>query len=268
MTKKCVFFDADGTILDIEKGVPADVKPAIRQLIQNGHLAFLCTGRSRAYIPKEVEELGLTGMITNLGAYMEYQGKCILNREISTQDAKRAVEILRNCGMVPVLEGAEYMYYDLDEYTTDVDWFADLITRDVGARRLPIRGNESNLHISKISAKKMPGCFPQKACQELEPIFDSIRHEGNFVGKTIEFITKGCSKGLAICVICAVLGIDMRDTIAFGDSNNDLAMFQVVHTKIAIGNGSSELIRQADYVTDPLEKGGIPKALRHLGLIS
>ena len=35
-----------------------------------------------------------------------------------------------------------------------------------------------------------------------------------------------------------------------------------------MGNGSSALIRQADYVTDPLEEGGIPKALRHLGLIS
>lgn len=267
MTKKCIFFDADGTLLDIEKGIPADVKPAIQTLLKNGHLAFLCTGRSRAYIPKEVEELGLTGMITNLGAYMEYRGNCILNREISPQDAWYAVKTLRQNGLVPVLEGSDHMYYDLDEYTTEVDWFADLITRDLGAKRLPIRGNEHHLHISKISAKKMPGCFPQKACRELEPIFDSIQHEGDFVGKTIEFITKGCSKGLAICVICAVLGIDRKDTIAFGDSNNDLAMFQVAHTKVAMGNSSKELMRHADYVTAPLFSGGIQTALRHLHLI-
>ena len=46
------------------------------------------------------------------------------------------------------------MYYDLDEYTTEVDWFADLITRDLKTRHRSICGNEKNLHISKISAKK------------------------------------------------------------------------------------------------------------------
>lgn len=265
--RKCVFFDADGTILDIEKGVPADIKPAIAQLTANGHLAFLCTGRSRAYIPKEVEDLPLSGMITNLGAYMEYQGKVLFNRELSTSDARFAVETLRRCGFVPVLEGSEYMYYDLDEYTTEIDWFADLITRDLGTKLLPIKGNEDNLHFSKISAKKTPGCSVDKVCGELNFLFDHICHEGDFVGKTVEFVTKGCSKGLAICVICAVLGVDAKDTIAFGDSNNDLSMFDVVHTKVAMGNSSSGLLKAADYVTDTLENEGIPKALKHLGLI-
>lgn len=265
--KKCVFFDADGTILDIEKGIPSDIKPAIRNLTQNGHLAFLCTGRSRAFIPKEVEELGFSGMITNLGAYMEYQGNCIFHRELSAADARFAVDTLRKCGFVPVLEGADYMYYDQDEYTTDVDWYAGLITKELGSRLLPIRGNEDRLHFSKISAKKTPGCQVDKACRELEPIFDYICHEGDFVGKTIEFITKGCSKGLAIAVVCGVLGIDKSDTYAFGDSNNDLSMFEVVHTRVAMGNASRELAEAADYVTDTMEHEGIPKALRQLGLI-
>ena len=37
---------------------------------------------------------------------------------------------------------------------------------------------------------------------------------------------KGCSKGLAISVMSNVLGYEKRDVIAFGDSNNDLPMFQ------------------------------------------
>lgn len=163
MKKKCVFFDADGTILDIEKGVPEETKLAIKNLIHNGHRVFLCTGRSRAYIPKEVENLCFTGMITNLGAYMEYGGKCIQNREISSENAEHAVKVLRENGMVPVLEGSEYMYYDLDEYTTEVDWFADLITRDLKTRHRSICGNEKNFHISKISAKKKRGCDCERA---------------------------------------------------------------------------------------------------------
>ena len=37
MERKNIFFDADGTILDIEKGVPADTADALFQLKQNGH---------------------------------------------------------------------------------------------------------------------------------------------------------------------------------------------------------------------------------------
>lgn len=47
-------------------------------------------------------------------------------------------------------------------------------------------------------------------------------------------VAKGCSKGRAIRDICEKLDVNIDDTIGFGDSNNDLAMFQVVHTKVAI----------------------------------
>ena len=48
--KKAVFFDADGTICDIEKGVPDSAIESIKKLIANGHQAWLCTGRSRAFV--------------------------------------------------------------------------------------------------------------------------------------------------------------------------------------------------------------------------
>ena len=47
--KKQCFFDADGTICDIEKGTPASAVEAITKLVKNGHQAWLCTGRSRAF---------------------------------------------------------------------------------------------------------------------------------------------------------------------------------------------------------------------------
>ena len=51
---KILFFDGDGTILDIKRGLAPDVPLAIKRLVENGHMAFLCTGRSRAFVPKEV----------------------------------------------------------------------------------------------------------------------------------------------------------------------------------------------------------------------
>ena len=64
------------------------------------------------------------------------------------------------------MEGADYMYYDKDEYTTDVNWYTDLITESLGEKWRPIRGNENSMHINKISAKKQNGCNAQQACAE------------------------------------------------------------------------------------------------------
>ena len=61
---KCLFFDADGTILDIVKGTPEDTKLALQQLRKNGHKTFICTGRSNAFVPEYLmKEIGFDGLI-------------------------------------------------------------------------------------------------------------------------------------------------------------------------------------------------------------
>ena len=80
--KKAVFFDADGTICDIEKGVPQSAVDAIRTLRENGHEAWLCTGRSRAFVPDYLERIPFTGMISGCGTTIEKDGRRLFNREM------------------------------------------------------------------------------------------------------------------------------------------------------------------------------------------
>ncbi|MBU9727221.1 HAD-IIB family hydrolase [Diplocloster modestus] len=159
MNKAAVFFDLDGTICDIKRGMPDDTKEAIHRLRANGHKAFLCTGRSRAYLPKELSALNLDGMVAACGAYMEYQGHCIYNERMSAPVAKKTVEILRANGLVPVMEGWDYLYYDKEEYHSGIDWYADLITEQLDGRWRPIRNNENMMDINKVSAKRTAGRF-------------------------------------------------------------------------------------------------------------
>lgn len=264
---KLLFFDADGTLLDLKTGIPPDVAPALQRLAENGHTAFLCTGRSRCLVPPEIEALPLAGMITNMGAYIEYQGNPVYRTEVDPAAARRAVEIIRCCGLVPVLEGDDYMYYDTAEYTADIDWFAPYITTMLGKHWQPLTGNEDNLHISKISAKRLPGCREEEMCAALADTFEAVRHHGGIADRTVELVARGHSKGTAIRQVCAMLGTDIRDTLAFGDSNNDIAMLQTAHIGVAMGNSTQPLLDIADYVTDTLQQGGISKALTHFGLI-
>lgn len=267
MDRKAVFFDADGTLYDIRKGVPDSARAAVARLQENGHLAFLCTGRSRSFIMADLESLNLDGIVAACGAYLEYQGKRLFSREQTPEEAWKTVQILRGHRMIPVLEGPDFMYYDKEEYNGTVDWFADLIGEQLGDRYRPIRGNEQNLRINKVSTKVRENSDPEGACRELQEWYEPIRHSQGMAGGTIELIPRGCSKASGIEAMCRALGIEWKDTVVFGDSNNDLSMFQYAAVKVAMGNATDNIKKLADYVTGDMFHRGIENGLRTLGLL-
>ncbi len=266
--KRAVFFDADGTVCDMKKGVPKSAIEAIKALREAGHEAWLCTGRSRAFVSWYLEQIPFDGIISACGATIEKGDNRLFNREVTPEVAWRSVEILRECGLVPVMEGADFMYYDKDEYTTEVNWYTDLITESLGPKWMPIKGNEHCMRINKISAKMLPGCDDQKAVELLSEYFDAIRHEsGSLAGTTIEFVPKGFNKAVGIAAVIRLEEIPWENTVVFGDSNNDLSMFEYAAVKVAMGNGSPKIKELADYVTTDMFHYGIQKGLEHLELI-
>ena len=104
----------------------------------------------------------------------------------------------------------------------------------------------------------------REACfQALSLDFDFMIHNP-FVA---EMVPKGFHKGTGIQKTCEMLGISLEDTFAFGDSVNDLGMFEAAKTAVAMGDGTQAAKDAADYVTTPLKENGIWNACRHFGLI-
>ena len=61
--------------------------------------------------------------------------------------------------------------------------------------------------------------------------------------------------------LAEALGIPMADTVAVGDSSNDLEMLQRAGTAIAMGNATQGIRDLADYVTTDVMEDGIWNAL-------
>jgi hydroxymethylpyrimidine pyrophosphatase-like HAD family hydrolase len=80
-------------------------------------------------------------------------------------------------------------------------------------------------------------------------------------------VPKGYSKGTGILKVCEILGKDVRDTFAFGDSPNDIEMLKTAGISIVMGNGDPYVKTLADYVTTSVEKDGIWTACRHFEII-
>lgn len=125
---------------------------------------------ARAFVSWYLEQIPFTGMISACGSTIEKDGKRLFNKEMTPEIAKLSVEVLRKYGLIPVMEGADFMYYDKEEYTDEVNWYASLITESLGDKWRPIRGNEDCMRINKISAKMTAGCDAEAAlsiCQNI-----------------------------------------------------------------------------------------------------
>ena len=56
----------------------------------------------------------------------------------------------------------------------------------------------------------------------------------------------------ALLSLAQHLSIPAADTIAFGDSSNDLRMLRAAGTSVAMGNAAPEVRAACDYVTEPM----------------
>ncbi|MCI1858569.1 MAG: Cof-type HAD-IIB family hydrolase [Sporolactobacillus sp.] len=79
---------------------------------------------------------------------------------------------------------------------------------------------------------------------------------GNF-----EIMAPNVSKGNALYQLAGYLDIPLSDVMAVGDNYNDLSMFEVAGTAVAMGNAGEDIKRRADWVTLSCAQNGVAQAI-------
>lgn len=72
----------------------------------------------------------------------------------------------------------------------------------------------------------------------------------------LEIQTFGVSKGEALKQIAGMEGIDISETAAIGDGENDIPMIQIAGTGVAMGNAMNSVKACADEIALPNSKDG------------
>ena len=80
----------------------------------------------------------------------------------------------------------------------------------------------------------------------------------------LEIGPKGVDKGTMLERIAEYHHIDLKDTIAFGNGENDLPMLIKAGTGVAMGNAFKHVKEQSDAVCDDCDRDGIGKYLEEL----
>ena len=258
-----LFFDVDGTIWDYKNYIPESAIEGIKKAQRNGHKCFINTGRARAFVKDEnLLNIGFDGIVSACGCMIEYNGETIYNRLISREDCERTVSVCRKYGFKPILEGPRYLYMEMDDYKDDM--FGQKIVAEMGDMLLGIDDCWGNWEMNKLSVTCNSDPEITNRCyEELSDLYEYIIHTPTIC----EMVPKGFSKGTGIRKVCELLGADPKDTIAFGDSVNDVEMLKEAGIAVVMGRAPKEVKAIADHVTDNLEDDGIWNALKRYELL-
>lgn len=263
--RKLIFFDIDGTLITEGERhyVPDSTTQALLQLRRNGHLCLINTGRPYAALDTLIRSINVDGYVCGCGTNIRLGDKVLLSRHLAPERCARIVRLLDACGMDWLLEGENMLYFADRRYTTRLAaQIASMQTKMDTLRRI---GPDE---YDRLQFDKFIMVVPDGA--DAGPVFAAFDGDMTFIdrgGRMYEVIPGDVSKATGMRFLEEYFGIAHKDTIAVGDSANDVSMLEYAQVGILMGGAEPELHRFADYVTAPIEEDGVYLAFRHLGLI-
>lgn len=274
MNPTLIFLDIDGTLTEPGSNVPpASALEAVRRAQARGHKVALCSGRNYGML-SPLLQYGFDAVIASAGGYIEYGGKVIYDCPMTPAQQKLALETFAASGVYRTIEGR------LGSYTDES--FKDFLAQSSGGNSELVRWRqqlEQNLGIRPMAEYDGE---PIYKIVFMSPSREALAQPQRLLGADFDFciqdpdasgivngelINKQFNKGTAVRRLAEAAGIPLADTVAFGDSMNDLEMMQTAALSICMGNGSETLKKVAHEVCGRVEEDGLYHAFAAHGLI-
>ncbi len=262
MDYKMIILDLDDTLLLNNGKISEGNKKALKMAQEKGVKVVLASGRPTFAIKHIADELELDKYE---GYILSYNGSRII--DYKTKETlyeidltKSQVEELYNLA----LKHESFIHtYDEDEILTCHDNPYTYIESE-------ITGMKINMCEDFVAAlpEKCVKVIMLQAPNHLKEVEEMLKPqiEGKMTMSItkpffLEFMNKDVDKSKSILRLCEKLNIDLENTIAIGDSYNDISMVEVAGLGVAMENGVEEIKKIADYITDTNENDGVAKVI-------
>lgn len=250
---KLLFTDLDETLLDNNKQISDGNRAVIEEAIHAGHKIILATGRPSASALPKAKELGLDRpgcflICYNGGRIYDFdRDEPILDRRLplpyvchvfhACEDAGIHVHAYDEDGVVtPALNKEAQQYIDWNAIPFRVDpGLPESLTEEPGKLMLMFLDDDRKLRAFRETL--LPWAEGKVSLFFSSPFY-------------LECVPEGVSKGEAIRFLAGRLGVPLSDTVAVGDSENDIPMLQAAGLGCAMKNGTDTCKAAADYITE------------------
>lgn len=270
---KLIASDLDETFLDSAHRIPAPNIDALKRLRELGVLFVPSSGRPYRSIMAnfadvDPELMRDTYVISYNGGFINRFGDP--EPLLSTLIDRASVEFLYRYGVEHRL--AMHIYTDEDDIFTQLlppeeedyvrsiegvvplgDDVCDLTFAD-GKQLVKILYMDTDFaHCKRLGAELAPRLDPAK----IDITYSSARY--------VEFVPAGVNKGTGLAHLAEMLGVDIADTIGFGDAANDIDMLKAAGLGVGVANVSDDARPYCGLVLDTTGgAGALPELVRRV----
>lgn len=250
---KLLFTDLDDTLLSTDKTISEGNLKAIKAMTDSGHGFVLCTGRPLFSAMVLAKQYGFIGK----GFYIaSYNGGLIVDTQTNKELYHEGVsfDLVKKLFTEAPKRGLNVQTYQDDYVLVEEDseyiiWYSERI-------RMPYRVVDDVLKELKSEPLKCIVAhrtdhealvrFQKEMAKELDPVSENLFSNPVL----LEYGSLKATKGIAIEVLCKLLGVDIQDSIACGDEENDIAMIKTAGIGVAVKNAVPSVIKAADFITE------------------
>ena len=242
-----LFLDMDNTLLSSDLSISEKNLKAIRAAEEKGVKIVICTGRGIFSVRDTAKILGLKEcylICLNGGAvYKGYPPELIKEKTFKNSDAKLVYEAAKKYGVDVQIYRNDRLI--IERITERIQMYIDTLKADYvivdslenyegEISKMLLNGEEEKL--KKIQAELKP-----KLKGKMNVFFSNTTY--------LEFTGMGITKGEAIADFAHDFGVDISETIAMGDSFNDMSMIQAAGLGVAVRNAVQPIKDAAGYIT-------------------
>lgn len=256
-----IAMDVDGTLLDSHGFISKGAEEAIAWAQKIGVRIALVTGRSQSTLKHVFQKVDLKGpFIGSGGAFIGdlASGEVIQQRTLPREEVEALVRMCRELDVMIFLDHSDFMLCEKEtkemQRSKEIHGYMwecvpDLIQAltALPEKALVIGEQEKLIRLSK---------YYQANTHEVDITFTSPT--------SMDVLPHGVGKGVALEILASYLKIPKNRIAVIGDYLNDLEMFKVAGTAVAMGNAPLELKETADYIAPTNDEGGVAWAIRVL----
>ena len=252
-SKKALFLDLDGTLLDDAKNIPEKNREAIEKMLKKGHSVIITTGRPLFSAITQAERLGLT----EPGCYLiAYNGGVLYDtserKEIfrstlplsyvrkTFKEAERRGIHIQTYNATKVLVEPRCEDDEIKLYCSKILMDYEVIPSIDMLEEEPVKMLIIDLN-DPSPLEDFRKWIASWADEEIDTFFSCDEY--------VEIVRKNLNKGNALHQMADLLGVPIENTVSAGDAANDIDMIREAGIGCAMINGTDEVNDQADYIT-------------------
>ncbi|WP_339060413.1 Cof-type HAD-IIB family hydrolase [Tepidibacillus marianensis] len=277
---KCIASDMDGTLLNSRQTISEENRAAINQAQESGVEFVISTGRSYQEVTYLLENTGIQcPVICSNGAEVRSEtGERIASFSLQRDLANEIGDYLDQMGMyfeVYTIDGTYIKDYEEGLETVinifasanphfDKEQFLKNAKERIEEGRVRIVDDyqfifaDPSIEILKFLAFSLDKGILDTVDQGLKKWDVAVSSSGY---DNLEITNIQAQKGIALETFVKSKNIEMKETMAIGDSYNDLSMFARVGISVAMGNANAEIKKHCDRVTATNNEHGVAKAI-------